>query len=636
MRARRRRWEGSTSFSALALACLLSLLGEEQTVTFAGATATPRSSAGQLLAGSTAGRQLLRRHSVEQTVVGASEALLLDAHGDGKPWPATSKAVPIASSALPIGGGGVANESGFVPASAAVMTTAGGRLQKKMRAEPSPAAAPSVAAAASARDPPLAAAAAVAAVAAVAEARLGTQPSGLAAGGVSFAAGGNASATARNLSGVDGAWHHAGFSPAAAAASVVPNGSTTAHDASAGSGNGSATNASSHAGAAAAPVSPAAAMQVANDIAVQEVTAAREAAAQARRERQRRLADEMAAARTARWQRPRTLACDLEKVTSSMPGPPQVSRLYVGWNSTGAWQNSSTALLADRLLKALDSMDTIKYCGSFFSFQEFTWCSKAMPKESGPTANLLYRGSYCNTSGNAHLSASDVEAIRRLNTAGDIAGLSYGAPGGQDAWSEIMSNLYLMPTTLYDCDASAHTAANGPFAQDLHGGSSVEQPCESRSCYTVAYESRRACLSDHEYEQDNRSYETLHRGLESRAPLSTHVKLHLADGAEWVVLEQLSKDEGDMAKIRTLDIRAHMTDSAVPLLERRVQTLEALAKHFAVVGSTVQQLFHDEGLDYLQGRDQDPKYAREPQGVYTSAGLPLGDFDVSLVNRRFL
>lgn len=364
-----------------------------------------------------------------------------------------------------------------------------------------------------------------------------------------------------------------------------------------------------------------------HDISAREVEEKKAKAQQEQQERLKSLAHDMTAAKQSRWRRPQNLACDSAKVAKSMPGPPQVETLRIAWANNETWSASPTAQLADRLLKALDSMDAIKYCGSFLSFQDYTWCSKAMPKEFVSDASILYKGSYCNMSGQPHLTAADVEAVRRQNS-GEVSGISYGTPGGQDPWSEVMSNLYLMPTTLVDCKEKHLVSA------ETHDPNS-EQPCSTTNCYSVTYTNTRSCLGDEDTVKDNVTFETLKNGLRDRAALSTHVKMDLEDGAEWKVLEQLVADDSDMAKIRTLDFRAHMTESQVPL-EKRVQIFEELVKNFAVVGSTVQKLFHDEHWDYVQGRGADPKYRREPEGDFTSSGMPFNDFAVSMVNRRFL
>lgn len=134
-----------------------------------------------------------------------------------------------------------------------------------------------------------------------------------------------------------------------------------------------------------------------------------------------------------------------------------------------------------------------------------------------------------------------------------MLGLSYGIEE-RDMWSEKMSNVFRMPTRLYDCfippqlsPPIAKTAPNGTSCQGIQG-----------HCYETPYESFRICLGAKAGNISGRQYVTLQEHLVDRPPLSTHLKID-TEGTEWAILEQFLASPEDQDKVRTLEMEVHFS-----------------------------------------------------------------------------
>jgi hypothetical protein len=222
--------------------------------------------------------------------------------------------------------------------------------------------------------------------------------------------------------------------------------------------------------------------------------------------------------------------------------------------SRNAWRED----LGERIVAAVTPYAWAeRRCGGFRLFGDSTWCLNAM------------HGS-------------------------NVLGLSYGIEE-RDLWSEMMSNVFHMPTKLYDCFTPP--ARSPPIAGTAPNGT---VSCQGRDdhCYESPYESFRTCLGPEAMRVNSRSYETLQQHLQGRAPLSTHVKID-TEGTEWGVLEQLVASEVDQDKIRTLEMEVHFSyrtegdrsSQRMPqkqFLERNAGVLEKLRDKFVVTGSTLE------------------------------------------------
>lgn len=231
-------------------------------------------------------------------------------------------------------------------------------------------------------------------------------------------------------------------------------------------------------------------------------------------------------------------------------------------------------------------------CGGFRTFDDQAWCLGAMKGEA-------------------------------------LLGLSYGI-GRRDHWSEKLSNIFRVPTRLYDCLAPAGLSLLASPAKNGTGHCGVA----SKPCYEVPYQAFRVCLGSDEAEAEGRSTESLSLHLSSRGPLSTHVKMD-AHGAEWDVLEQFLASSSDQGKVRTLNVKFHMgfsldTDSRFTeqeLLARQVSIMERLRKRFRPVGSTLE--YFREG--WHPEEDCPRNDCKEPT-LHTAGGFGLHQFAVSYVH----
>jgi len=297
------------------------------------------------------------------------------------------------------------------------------------------------------------------------------------------------------------------------------------------------------------------------------------------------------------------------------------------------------AALGERLVLAARAPDAMEKCGSFVSFGDYTWCRKAMPRESSPDFKKGFRS--------VHDYVVDAQDTGVRDTAPEhLMGLSYGIQT-TDLWSELMSSLYLVNTKLFDC---YYQGTEGPMGRDLHAGHSKQNMCMKRACYTVAYEPHRVCVDDSSggterfTAANNRTYEPLGAQLRGRRPLSTFIKMDV-EGSEWQSLEWLLENPKEMAKIRTLDMEVHFNKDVTPkgytmptqaTLTKHVEIIERLAEHFAVTGSTLES-FLTEWVRIQAGKQAaNPDYHSKLAVLYTAEGLPLEQWCISFVNRKLL
>ncbi|CAK0856899.1 unnamed protein product [Prorocentrum cordatum] len=219
----------------------------------------------------------------------------------------------------------------------------------------------------------------------------------------------------------------------------------------------------------------------------------------------------------------------------------------------------------------------------------------------------------------------------------DPLGLSYGIEQ-RDLWSEKLSNVFRVPTRLYDCFVPPRDSP--PMAGTAPNASG---PCDPSGphCYETPYRAFRECLGPRAGVVEGRTVATLGSHLEGRGPLSTWLKIDV-EGSEWSALEQLLESEEGMARVRTLEMEVHFSyapfvdrEAFLQLpeqerLERRVRVMERLLKNFACVGSNLEvyrEQWHPE--TECPGSSCD-----EPQ-VHV-ASMSVDQFAVSYVNRALL
>lgn len=254
--------------------------------------------------------------------------------------------------------------------------------------------------------------------------------------------------------------------------------------------------------------------------------------------------------------------------------------------------------LGERVLAAVTGQVTEKQCDGFELFGDHTWCLKAMRQKG-------------------------------------VLGLSYGIEE-RDLWSEKMSNVFKMPTRLYDCfipprqsPPIAGTAPNGTRSCSSYPG----------HCYETPYQSFRICLGPEEREIDGRRYTTLEKHLRGRSRLSTHLKID-TEGTEWAILERLLASPEDLDKIRTLEMEVHFSyvpegdDPEARLLpeqerlERRVRVMERLQERFLVTGTNLEvyrESWHPE-KECRRARCNEP-------AVHLTWGMSVDQFAVSYVHK---
>lgn len=332
------------------------------------------------------------------------------------------------------------------------------------------------------------------------------------------------------------------------------------------------------------------------------------------------------------------LTCEEEYHSGfSRPGTPRISTAFVEMEMPAdkAEAEVNASAWGERLVAAAEVTDAMKACSSFYSFGDYTWCEKVMPKESEYARRNIWGGKTCNTSVATPVLLQETYAKRELNN-GQFEGLSFGIEE-LDTWSELMSNNYFLKTRLYDCYV---TGPNGPMWNDWHGNHTRDgNECKETRCYTVAYEKNRECIADKNLEECKpvcRKYKTLSDYLNGAGNLSKFVKMDV-EGSEWRVLRDLLANEEDMKKIRTIDMEVHMTNlpNEMPVWER-VDIMEQLAKRFAVTGSTIQLQAEAEAFDFQRTRKTDPTFKKRWEMPHTKSGIPLNQFCISFMNRELL
>ncbi|CAE7719854.1 unnamed protein product [Symbiodinium pilosum] len=217
-----------------------------------------------------------------------------------------------------------------------------------------------------------------------------------------------------------------------------------------------------------------------------------------------------------------------------------------------------------------------------------------------------------------------------------LQGLSFGIEE-RDLWSETMSNVFHMPTKLYDCFQDPKKSP--PLSMSAPNAAGSCEGVQSH-CYETAYEAFRICLGPDDVMLEGRRYTTLNDLLRGRAPLSVHVKMDV-EGSEWTVLEALLANATDLAKIRTLDMEVHFGFGAASeapkhrgsmeeVVRREVGIFEKLAATFLTVGSNVET--NAQGWNPAAACT---KLCDEPL-VHTRGGFPVNQFAVSFVNPAML
>ena len=255
--------------------------------------------------------------------------------------------------------------------------------------------------------------------------------------------------------------------------------------------------------------------------------------------------------------------------------------------------------LGERILMAAkpSSHVTEKRCKGFKLFGDSAWCMAAFEGESSSQ------------------------------------GLSFGIEQ-RDLWSETMSNTFHMPTKLFDCFQNPKSSPALAMIAPNAAGSCEGNP---HHCYETHYDAFRTCLGPREETVQGRKYTSLSNLLSKRGELSTHVKIDV-EGSEWSVLEDLLENNGDMHKIRTLDMEvhfgfgaaseaAHRKGSKEEQVKREVQIFEKLAQKFAVSGSNIET-----NADGWQPAVSCPQQQCEEPVVHTHGGLPVNQFAISFVN----
>jgi hypothetical protein len=283
---------------------------------------------------------------------------------------------------------------------------------------------------------------------------------------------------------------------------------------------------------------------------------------------------------------------------SARPGKPCLPPSnVVGWPymTRTEWR----AELGERILKAVTADVREEDCGGFHLYGDHVFCLDAM-KETNAMA------------------------------------LSYGIEQ-RDRWSEKMSNLFHVPSRLYDCFADLDESP--PMAKTAPNGVGAGACNDDVPCYEMPYESKRVCLGAAPELIEGRAYETLESHLLDRNPLSTYVKMDV-EGSEWDVLDHLLANEELQNKIRTLDMEVHFgyapgfeIDAAQEPVTRQVEIFERLARAFHVTGSTL-EVYREGWRPGKPGCTEKPNCV-EPN-VHMENGFSMAQFAVSFVNRKLL
>lgn len=315
------------------------------------------------------------------------------------------------------------------------------------------------------------------------------------------------------------------------------------------------------------------------------------------------------------------------------PNPPQIP---AGTKWPYKTHNAKREEWGDRLLKATQTTVDKEACGGFVSFGDFTWCAAAMPKETAAAKNPLEPYGPVLAVTKSHRAA-----MEKLTAGEKYHAITMGIRE-RDMWSELMSNRYHVPSTLYDC---FWAEARGPMAfNNLTATAMGKKTCpqwKEGVCYGAPYDAKKTCIGT-KVENSftaGKNFESLSSVLKDRKPLSTFVKMDI-EGSEWDVLEEFLKSEKDMEKIRTLTMEVHFlgfkagknTPELEKAMEREVSLMEQLTQKFSLVGSTVQATHEALEQRVRMGWPTNPI---EPL-VYTTNGFSLEKFTVDLVNKKLL
>lgn len=259
--------------------------------------------------------------------------------------------------------------------------------------------------------------------------------------------------------------------------------------------------------------------------------------------------------------------------------------------------------LGERILAAATPTIDEKQCGRFELFGDSAWCMNAFESKTGK---------------------------------GEIA-LSFGIEQ-RDLWSEKMSNVFGMPSQLYDCYQNPEDSP--PMSGKAQQGGSCKKV--DTHCYEQPYTAYKQCLGPEEQIRGGREFVPLKKLISGYGPLTIHLKIDV-EGSEWAPLEWLMSDDAEADKIRTFDTELHFGTTAErevveklqdmddeERLTREVEILEKLAKKYAVTGSTLEV--------YREGYDENScteSQCNEPP-VYISQGFSVTMFAISFVNRKLL
>lgn len=347
----------------------------------------------------------------------------------------------------------------------------------------------------------------------------------------------------------------------------------------------------------------------------------------------------------------------------SRPGVPEMAR----WSGSSPFktQNAERMAWGERLAKAATaSLVTEKQCGGFMSFGDFTWCARAMAEETPeakiftnpPTTDAQKKNPDFNGLWGPVLDAAHPEVLTSLPKGNSLTGISFGIRE-RDPWSEFLSNRYAVPTRLYDCYYNNPDGEGGPMVPNkgellTPNASGVCPSWKERKCYGAPFEPKHICVDKvaqtvHDpLSNRDLTFENLHETLKDLKPLSTFLKIDV-EGSEWDVLETLLDSPEELAKVRALDMEAHMfkgasgidhsghmTDSDAK--EKRVRIMERLAENFAVVGSTLEWQHHADHVTIERAlAANSSKLLAEPE-YYTKNGYSLNQFCISFVSRQLL
>ncbi|CAE8638984.1 unnamed protein product [Polarella glacialis] len=291
---------------------------------------------------------------------------------------------------------------------------------------------------------------------------------------------------------------------------------------------------------------------------------------------------------------------------SSRPGKPCLTKAKPWPYTTNTqWKTE----LGERVVAAATGVVTKAQCKGWYMFGDMTWC---------------------------------LNAVKRRKGGSELIGLSYGIEQ-RDLWSEKMSNMYKVPTRLYDCfQQPKDSDPLGGKAPNATGKCDPSRP----ACYETPYQAFQICSGPDTGIVEGRKYESLQKHLKDRERLSVHLKID-TEGSEWEVLEWLLSSPEDMDKIRTFDMEVHMgwaaassrksprsKVSAQDRLEFDLDILERLGQHFRCTGSSIEVL----ASAWVKAEDggRCPKQQCGEPDVHAAGGFPVTQFAISFVHPDLL